>query len=195
MTIRKGEAWGVPEPAPAGLNIAGSDRELAALVATEGDAPFAVTGGDVFTTIGAPVGRARAYRLSMDVLRVEADGVPHLAVAHVLVRRRMWWGRVVAAFNVDHMGKWNVAPRAHPNDGRFDIIEVSQSMSVRDRRGTRRRLPAGTHTPHPEITTRTATEASWRFERPHLLWIDGAPVGSVRELTVTIEPDAYALYI
>ena len=195
MTIRKGEAWGVPAPAPAGLSIARSDRELAALVAADGDAPLAVSGGDVFTTIGAPVGRERAYRLPMDVLRLEADGVPHLAVAHVVVRRWWWRGPVVAAFNVDHMGDWNVAPRAHPNDGRFDIIEVSQSMSVRDRLGARRRLPAGTHTPHPDITTRTAPEASWGFDRPHKLWIDGVPVGSVRELTVTIEPDAYALYI
>ena len=195
MTIRKGEPWGGPASPPTGLTIAGSDRELAALVAADSDTPLAVSGGDVFTTIGAPEGRVRAYRLPMDVLRLEADGVPYVAVAHVLVRRRWWRGRVVAACNVDHMGEWNLTPRAHPNDGRFDIIEVSPSMSARDRLAARRRLPAGTHAPHPDITTRTASDASWEFELPHTLWIDGVAVGRVRELTVRIHPDAYAVYI
>ncbi len=130
MTIRKGEAWGEGVSPPARLTLVGSDHELAALVAADGDEPLAVSGGDVFATIGAPEGGERSHRLPMDVLRLEADGVPHLAVAHVVARARWWRGHVVAAFNVDHMGKWNVAPRAHPNDGRFDIVEVSQSMRV-----------------------------------------------------------------
>ena len=32
--------------------------------------------------------------------------------------------------NVDRLGHWDVAPRAHPNDGRVDVVEVDAAMSA-----------------------------------------------------------------
>ena len=97
--------------------------------------------------------------------------------------------------NVDHLGDWNVAPRAHPNDGKFDVIEVDREMTVRERIQARGRLAQGTHLPHPRIATRTGIEANWHFERPQQLWIDGVRSGSVLDLSVEIEPDRFAIHV
>ena len=195
MTIRRGEPWGSAVTRPQQLTLAESDRELAGLVAAGGSPSLGVSGGDLFATVGAPAGRDPVQRLPVDLLRVEADGVSYCAVAHVVARRSWWRGRIVAVLNVDHIGRWNVAPRAHPNDGRFDVVEIDVEMRLRQRLQARRRLPQGTHVPHPRISTRTGTAESWSFIRPHRLFVDGQRVGSVHELTVTLEADAFVIHV
>ena len=195
MTIRKGEPWGSAVARPQRLTLAESDRALAGLVAAGGELPLGVSGGDLFATVGAPAGRDPVQRLPVDLLRIEADGACYCAVAHVVARRAWWRGRIVAVLNVDHVGRWNVAPRAHPNDGRFDVVEVDPAMRFRQRLQARRRLPQGTHVPHPRISTRTGTSESWSFIRPHRLFVDGERVGSVHNLTITLEADAFAIHV
>lgn len=196
MTIRRGEEWGVPVDRPEGLAVVSSDRELASIVAsTDRPGALAVVGGDLHRSLGSPTVRPTMQRVAIDLLRVTADGTEHVAVSHVVARRGWWRGPVVAAMNVDHVGEWNVAPRAHPNDGRFDIVEVDASMGLRARWQASRRLPQGTHVPHPRIETRTATSVEWDFRRPLALWLDGERVTEVRRLRVDIEPDAFELHI
>ena len=195
MTIRKGEEWGSSVERPKHLAVARSDRELAALVADNPNQAVGVSGGDLFLSVGAPRERDPLFRLAMDLLQIEADGVQHFAVAHVVARRSWWRGRIVEAMNVDHLGEWKAAPRAHPNDGRFDIVEVDPAMTMRQRLQAHGRLVQGTHVPHPRINTSTSTRATWHFDRPHRLWIDGEPVGSVHEMTVSILPDAFAVHV
>jgi diacylglycerol kinase family enzyme len=96
--------------------------------------------------------------------------------------------------NTDHLGRWSVAARNHPGDGRVEIIEVAASMSWRQRFTARRRLPAGTFLPHPDIGTRSVPSAVWSFERPMHVVVDGRSVGSTRHLRVTVEPDAFELH-
>lgn len=195
MTIRKGEPWGDSVERRSDLIVASSDRQLAALAGERTDRPLGVSSGDLFRTVGAPGQRPEMVRLPIDLLRVEADGVTLSAVAHVVARRSWWRGGILAVMNVDHLGEWNVAPRAHPNDGRFDVIDVDRSMTIRERLQARGRLVQGTHVPHPRISTRTATEATWVFDRPRRLWLDGERVGSVLRLSVAIEPDAAAIHV
>jgi hypothetical protein len=195
VTIRKGEEWGTSVPRPGQLVIATSDRELAALVGAGERAALGVSSGDVNATVGAPTDRDPMQQLPLDLLRIEADGVSHIAVAHVIVRRSWWRGGIVAVLNVDRVGRWNVAPRAHPNDGRFDVVAVEPKMTIRQRLQARRRLLQGTHVPHPAISTRTGAHEEWHFDRPQRLFVDGAHVGSVQDLAVVIEADAYVIHV
>lgn len=133
--------------------------------------------------------------LPIDLLDVTVDGASVLAVAHVLIRRSWWRGPIVAVMNVDHMGEWNLAPRAHPNDGRAHVLEVAAAMTVRQRWQARGRLASGTHVPHPAITTRTARHETWSFDRPHGVWIDGERFGQATAVTVTVRPDAFTLHV
>ncbi|MGH9135005.1 MAG: hypothetical protein ACRDZZ_13795, partial [Ilumatobacteraceae bacterium] len=58
-----------------------------------------------------------------------------------------------------------------------------------------RRLPSGTHVPHPAIRVSQRTSAGWEFDAPMRLYLDGRRHGSVRRLRVTVEPDAYELHV
>lgn len=196
MTIRKGESWGSEVERPAGLSVAHSDAELARWIAADPGGEYAVDAGDLHRTVGAPGNSgATMHRLPIDVLAVEVDRQHHVAVAHVVLRRRWWRGRVVFVCNVGHVGTWNVAPRAHPNDGRFDVVEIASSMRIRERWEARRRLPTGTHVPHPAISMRTANEWSWSDPDGARVWVDGVDTGSATAVTVRVRPDAAALLI
>lgn len=195
MTIRRGEEWGTTVPRPDGLVAVDGDRALAAAVTAGESRPLTVLGGDLHRSLGAPGPRPSVQRVAIDLLDVVADGTVHHAVAHVVARRSWWRGPIVAVLNVDRIGDWNVAPRAHPNDGRLDVVEVRPEMGLRARWQARGRLPHGTHAPHPGITVRSATSARWEFERSVGLWLDGERIGSVRVLEVGIRPDAFTIHV
>ncbi len=171
-----------------------SDAELAAVVTGRSRTPS----WSVVATSIARSGHRRATRATMrvpiDLITVTADGRRLTAVAHVVARRRGrfgWWrGRIVAVMNVDHLGDWDAAPRAHPNDGWLDVIEVDQSMSLRARWQAWRRLRTGSHVPHPDITVRRVRAETFTFGRALGLWVDGVERGTVRSLRVEVEPDA-----
>lgn len=191
MTIRPGEMWGEAVTVPDGLLNAATDAEAAALVG--GDRPVRLTGGDLLTTLGGPSNGTGLWCFPIDVVRVVADGQELVAVAHVVARASGpfgWWrGPIVAAMNADQLGRWDVAPRAHPDDGRLDVVEVAAAMGLRARWHAWRRLPTGTHVPHPAIRVSRVAARGWQFERPQTLWVDGIDRGTVRSLDVTVEPD------
>lgn len=203
MTIRKGEPWGEPAEVPGdGLEVADSDRRASRsleLQRTAGAAlgPIGVGRGDMARTMGggAP-GRfaGTVVKAPVDLLLVRADGVEHIALAHVVARRSWWRGEVVVAMNAQYVGPYDVAPRSHPNDGRVDVLRVDAAMPVRARWNARSRARTGTHLPHPQLEMRSTGEWHHRFARRVHLWIDGVRCGDVRELSVTVLPDALTLY-
>ena len=189
MTIRRGEPWGVEVARPSDLVVVGNDRDVVDAVP-----PVGLSGGDLFRSLGSPASRDPAQRVEIDGIEVVLDDDRRLVgVAHVVVRKNWWRGRVVAVMNVDHLGAWNVAPRAHPNDGILDVVECTAAMSLRDRWAAGSRLASGTHLPHPDIEVVRTPERSWIFDRPHGVWIDGRRVASSRHLTVTCLPDRFTV--
>ncbi|MGH9132374.1 MAG: hypothetical protein ACRDZZ_00450, partial [Ilumatobacteraceae bacterium] len=133
MTIRKGSEWGAGVARPEGLVVATSDAELGQLICSGTSLPLGVAAGDLRRTLGHGGSGRVMQRVPLDLLRVDADGVELCAVAHVVVRRSWWRGRLVGVFNCEHLGRWDVAPRGHPNDGRAEVVEVDAAMSMRAR--------------------------------------------------------------
>jgi len=198
MTIRPGETWGEAVPVPEDVVDLHDDAELAAHLDRGDRRPVRLVGGDLLRTLGGRSTGGGLQRFPIDVLRIDADGRRFTAVAHVVVRDRRsagWRGPIVAVMNTDRRGGWDVAPRAHPNDGRVDIVEVAASMGLRARWQARRRLPTGTHVPHPAVRTERASERRWRFDRPLGLWVDSVGRGTVRSLRVAVEPDGAIVHI
>jgi hypothetical protein len=203
MTIRPGDAWGSRIERPAGLVDASSDAEFVQLALGVGRQPVRLVGGDLARTLGIAAGAAErdgsVLELPVDIMEVTTDDGEFVACAHVVVkppaRRGGWWiGPLVAVMNAQFVGDWDVAPRGHPNDGRVEVLEIAGSMSIRDRLAVRRRLPLGTHVPHPAIRTRSVREATFEFERPMVARIDGRGVGTVRSVSVRVRPDAVHVY-
>ena len=212
MTIRKGEAWGSVGPMPDGAVIVRSDRELHRLVheARSAGRPLpavALLGGSLMRAVGGTGDERRLAGevaiLPVDLVRVELlasnswsnSWSTSWSAAHVVARRGWWRGPIVAGMNAEFVGSWDVTPRGHPNDGRVDLLEVSATMSVRDRLRARGRLTAGTHLPHPAISVRQTSTVERAFERPMRVWVDGVPMGSAGSLRLTVEPDALVVCV
>jgi hypothetical protein len=200
VNIAKGEDWGAPEPVPADAIRLGSDREAAEVAAEHRRAnrpipPMVLTGGDLARTLGGgrPEPATMRTHVRVDLGAALLDGKLHWFLAHLVVRRSWLRGRVVVAANAAFIGEWNVAPRAHPGDGRLDVIDADPSLG--DRLKARRRLPMGTHIPHPAITVRRTEAIQIDLGRPTPVRLDGHRVGSARSLSIRLEPAAVDLWI
>lgn len=198
MTIAKGQPWGEAGGLPPGAPMALSDADVARHAAAGGHAVVGLAaGGDLARTVGVRPGVASTgMLLPVDLGEVTVDGVTQLFAAHVVIRRSWWRGPVVAIMNAQYLGRFDVAPRSHPNDGVFDVVDLDQSMGIADRWKARRRLPSGTHVPHPQITVRRLKEWSCDLSAPSGVWVDGAKVTSAaRSISFVVLPDRLTLAV
>lgn len=198
MTIRKGEPWGAPGALPPDGVVVRTDAEARAVVtaarrAGEPVPPLGLLGGDLCRAVGGTGDEARlrsgaGVLLPVDLGAVLVDGRLHWFVAHLVARRRWWRGRVVAVMNAQHLGPWDVAPRGHPNDGRLDVLDADLPFGQKVE--ARRRLPLGTHVPHPRIRERHVAAVQLDLAPGTHVWLDGEALGPARTLSVRVEPDA-----
>lgn len=204
MTMRKGQPWGERRKLPADLPTAGGDARAADLIAT-GCRELVLTGGDLWSTVGGTPALDDEERtvVPVDSLWVEwtQDGVAHSrpVLAHAVIGappRRSFRraGDVVYVMNAQYLGPWDMAPRGHPNDGRFDVVTVAGDMSWRQRRQFRRRLPTGTHLPHPCVRSESFGR-SWMHPGPGTLTLDGCKVGRAEDISIDIRPDSLTVWI
>ncbi len=198
MGVEKGRAWGRAGPLPAGAVLVRTDAE-ARTVVTEARRhddpipPLGLLGGDLCRTVGGRGDEARlrsdeAMLLPVDVGSALVDGRLHWFVAHLIARRSWLRGRVFAAMNAQYVGDWDMAPRAHPGDGKLDLLDGD--LSLGDRFKARRRLPLGLHVPHPGIAQRRVQATQVSFDRPTPVWLDGERIADATELSIRVEPDA-----
>ncbi len=208
MTIKPGESWGRRVDPPDDLVVVDDDRALATALTGPHGAALHVRGGDLARTLGSTgeVQRDDLNEFLIDLVEVSVGGSTHTytsdtytAVAHVVIRpawSRGGWlrGRIVVIMNAEFRGDWDVAPRGHPNDGRVETFEIDRSMSLRQRLSARRRVRTGTHVPHPQIATRSVRSASWDFDRPMEIIVDGRRIGRGLSIAVSVVPDAAIVY-
>jgi len=198
MTIERGEPWGEAGPLPRHGVLVRSDREARAVVtaarrAGEPIPPLGLLGGDLCRTLGgrgdeARLRSAEAMTFPVDLGSVLVDGRLHWFVAHLVAKRSWWRGRAVVAMNAQFLGSWDIAPKSHPNDGRLDILDGD--LPVGQRLQARRRLPLGTHVPHPDIEERRLETVQIDLQRPTPVELDGELLGAARSLSIRVEPDA-----
>jgi hypothetical protein len=198
VTIEKNRPWGVHGVLPDDGVLVRSDREARAVVEhhrRDGQRvpPLGLLGGDLCRTVGGRGDEARmrsdeAMLLAVDLGSALLDGRQHWFVSHLVVRRSWWRGRVVAVMNAQWIGRWDVAPKGHPNDGRLDVLDGD--LSFDDRLKVRSRLATGTHVPHPGIAQSRVAALQLEFERPQPVWLDGERVARARTLSIRTEPDA-----
>jgi diacylglycerol kinase family enzyme len=83
--------------------------------------------------------------------------------------------------------------RAHPGDGRLDLVEAH--LGPGDRLKARRRLPRGEHVPHPRIRIRQVTAEQLTLDPPTRVWLDGTPEGRASALSIRVEPAALLVVV
>lgn len=202
MTIRKGDPWGEPAVCPPGLKVVSTDSDLRDWVVLhrargESIGDVGAAGGDLARTCGGG-GAAHpcAAKVTVDVMRLTLDDRdPTWGVAHVVARRGWFGGEVFLVMNAQYYGAYDVAPRSHPNDGKFDVLRVDPTMSWQQRLQARQRARMGTHLPHPRLSSRSVAEVDLHFDGPMVVWIDGVRAGTATRLRVSVEPDAVTMYV
>ena len=206
----RGPGWGVDYGAageiPPDAVAADSDAAAGRIVAearrsNRAVPPVVLTGGDLARTLGvaqagtasAPPVAATGARVAVDAGAALIDGRLHWFVAHLVARRSWWRGRLLVVANASFIGRWNAAPRSHPGDGRLDVFDASPRLSVR--LAARRRLPSGTHVPHPDITQRRTAAAQYDFDPALDIYLDGHRLARARTLSLRVEPGALEVWI
>ena len=200
MPIEREKDWG--DDAPFGLVdvIATTDAEVRTVVEESWATgtkipPIALLGGDLWRALGAPQGGLRRLRsqeakmVPIDAAQVRLGDRSCVAVAHVFCMRSWWVGPITALMNSEWRDTWRVAPKAHPNDGRFDLLEGD--LPIRQRWLARSRLRTGDHLPHSGIRSERVTHLERTFERPFRIRIDGVDEGRHRSIAVRVVPDAF----
>ena len=192
MTIEKGKPWGSPGTVPNGAAWADDDAAVAASRSTV----VQPLGGNLWLSLGCPARKSAGedcMMLPIDAMRctVNHDGGSSVVTAVAEVVVGSWFGRggMRVITNVGVHGKRNLAPRAHPNDGEFDILEIDASTSLRQRILARRRTLTGTHVPHPTVSVRRGVSTEIVRTGGQELVIDGRPFGKWTSVRVDIQPD------
>jgi len=188
LTIRPGEAWGVAFDGPDPVEVH-DDPALARHLVAAPTAPVWLRGGDLHRSMGAPDRSSERMIMAVDLGVVRIDGGDERPfAAHVVVRRWGWRGRFLVILNSAYLGTWHAGPRAHPNDGRLDVIDGA--LGFRQRLQARRRAATGAHLPHPALSTSRVATGEWELDHPSTVWIDGRRAGRARIIEVRIQPDA-----
>ena len=141
----------------------------------------------------AAAGLAAGTRVRVDAGAALVDGRLCWFVAHLVARRSWWRGRVLVVANAAFMGSGNVAPRAHPGDGRLDVLDASLRLGARIR--ARSRLAAGAHVPHPDIAQRRVAAAQFDLDPALDVYGDGLRLGRAAAVSVRVEPAALEVWL
>lgn len=146
--------------------------------------------GGGLTGGGQPRQGARVF---VDAGAALVDGRLVWFAAHLVARRAWWRGRVLVVANAAFMGRANVAPRAHPGDGRLDVLDCKLGLGARIR--ARSRLAAGTHVPHPAIKQRRVAAAQFDLDPALDVYADGRRLARAGTVSVRVEPAALEIWI
>ena len=205
MTIRKGEEWGTRITAPEGIIHVESD---AAIAQSEPRRVMTLFSGDLFDALGCP----QIVKPGFPCTLLEIDALQcEITLQNGSVRKELAASSVEIGSFIPHVGHRsryicisnagivrgrNLTPRAHPNDGILDVLEVSYAMSIRNRLQAFRRATTGTHIPHPNINARRSTECEFlNEERRETLRIDSVKLSSWLSLRVTVLPDYWKIVV
>ncbi|HLF40233.1 MAG TPA: hypothetical protein VI854_02045, partial [Acidimicrobiia bacterium] len=133
--------------------------------------------------LGAPPSRLRPWHARRAV-EVACDGRPGAGRA----------ATSVAVLTGQYVGGLDLNPRSHPGDGSVEVQVYG--LPAGERRAMRRRLPSGSHLPHPGITTARAARRVWvRFDRDVAVELDGVPAGRAATLDIEVLAGAFRLVV
>jgi diacylglycerol kinase family enzyme len=162
-----------------------------------------VRGGDIAHSLGdpqQPVVGDICTEVPIDALRVSItfrDGTTHtkIAASHVMIGGWLR-GRLVCVSNGGFIGRRNVSPRAHPNDGFLDLMFLDSSMGLQQRFRARQKSILGTHTPHPLVETGRSRSIEFSsLSRTEVLQIDGRRIREWTSVHIEIVPDYWRLLV
>lgn len=205
MPISPGSPWGSISRIPERSLVLSSDRELGVFLRDHSakqihEQALFVKSGDIPRVLGVD-DRPRNHeclRVVIDALVVtytDTAGVDHndVCIGSMSIARRYFRGAISIITNSGYWRKHEVAPRAHLNDGKLDIFEVSGAMRWSQRRLMWKKALVGSHLPHPLLSYSQGDFFRWKGNAQRLI-IDGQYVGKVTAVSCRVQSDCAQVY-
>lgn len=197
--IRRGQPWGEPSYMFDDVIIVENDLVLARTNPTN---RVFLTGGDIARSLGQPqvpaVGSA-CTEVTIDAMLCDimnSDGQSTLIVAaSSIIVGNYWKGRHLIVSNAGWIGDSNVAPRAHPNDGKVEMLTMRSHMSLRQRFLARRKMNTGVHLPHPDLSSAQISTTVIESKGREILVIDGDKISNWTSISITVQPDYWRVLV
>ena len=213
MTIRKLEPYGIQASRPLNLVTRQSDYELALHFTSHDRAiPCTVIQGGIAQSLGITGDVQRDLtshathldqqmtRVDLDLLQIDYRTVAsgenslQIVVAGTLsLQLRTPLSTFLIFSNSGYWRERDLLPRAHPNDGFVDVLEVDPNITARQRALAWRRSKTGSHLPHPHLRVSRTTDFQWSG-RPSNMIADGVAFNEVVWLQCTVLADAMDIY-
>ena len=208
MTIRKGQEWGHFEERPSDLQLVADDVAACEVISkcvieSSSCLNLSISKSDMARTLGI----TGANNLDRQMLCTKFDVIEatylltnseetrrRCFIGRAFVSEKLFFGRTIAVLNSSFVGNRDWAPKAHPNDGKLDLVELDSSMKVRQRLTALKLMKSGSHLPHPQIRYRQLSEYEYATEDSASLSIEGVRMGSIRHCLFRVLPDAVNLY-
>ena len=217
MTIRKFGSYGTPVSRPPMLNVLRSDLEIAQhYVSGDTAAACTLTNGSIAQSLGIsseiniddPLHDQQMTLVNIDLLQIDyrttalsnansstsTSTSSRVVVAGTLaLQHRTQLSTCLILSNSGILRGRDVLPRAHPNDGFVDVLEVDPKITVRQRVTAWRRSATGSHLPHPSIRVSRSIDFQWSG-RPAQMIADGVTYKGVVWLQCAVLADAMSIY-
>ncbi len=207
MTIGRLSPYGTSVERPQHLGVLRSDREIANDFLKRDQRAFnTVIHGSIAKALGVTSNvsesnaRALVTHVLIDLLQVEfgttdaQDQPTSIVVAGsiVLQHRTLLKTHHIISNSGIVRGR-DVLPRAHPNDGYVDVLEIDESITTRQRLSAWRRAETGSHMPHPQLRASRSTEFEWSGRASRMV-ADDVTFAGVVWLRCKVLTDATSLY-
>jgi len=213
MTISKHGSYGTPVSRPPTLNVLQSDLEIAQhYVSGHTATPCTVTNGSIALSLGISsemnfrdsVSNQQMTLVDIDLLQIDFRTRPpstansstssRIVVAGTIaIQHRTPLSTCLILSNSGILRSRDVLPRAHPNDGFVDVLEVDPKISIRQRAIAWSRSATGSHLPHPNFRVSRSIDFQWSGS-PARMIADGVTYKGVVWLRCTVLADAMKMY-
>ena len=213
MTISKHGSYGTPVSRPPTLNVLQSDLEIAQhYVSGHTATPCTVTNGSIALSLGISsemnfrdsVSNQQMTLVNIDLLQIDFRTRPpstansstssRIVVAGTIaIQHRTPLSTCLILSNSGILRSRDVLPRAHPNDGFVDVLEVDPKISIRQRAIAWSRSATGSHLPHPNFRVSRSIDFQWSGS-PARMIADGVTYKGVVWLRCTVLADAMKMY-
>ncbi len=207
MTISRLSPYGTFVVRPQHLGVLRSDREIASEFLKNDQRTFnTVIQGSIAQALGITANdsesdaRELVTHVLIDLLQVEfgttdtQDNPTSIVVAGsiVLQHHTLLKTHLIVSNSGIVRGR-DVLPRAHPNDGYVDVLNIDEAITTRQRLSAWRRSSTGSHLPHPQLRASRSTEFEWSGRASRMVADDVTFTGVVW-LRCKVLTDATSLY-
>ena len=207
MVIKRGEDWGQRTFRPNDLMVFDNDAQAnryltQQLQSSSPTHSIAILQSNIARSLGlngSDLNVENMLKTSFDAIEVEfsdsSGKISHQrCLGNALIRNRWRRGSITGVFNTSFIAGRDWAPRAHPNDGKLDILLLDDAMGLRQRVTAYRLSKSGSHLPHPHLKYLQSQSYVVTDLETATLTLDSVRFGEVKSCRFRVIPDAVSIY-